>query len=67
MYYFSSISVSASVSLFVYTLYLCLHKYINYSIIDNNLFLPRSPDREVLNYNVLYCIINRIPSLRLYH
>ncbi len=32
----------------------------NYSIIDNTLIWPRSPGREVLNYNsnVLYCLIN---------
>jgi len=34
----------------------------NYSIIDNTLIWPRSPGRELLNYNsnVLYCLINGI-------
>jgi hypothetical protein len=32
----------------------------NFSIIDNTLIWPRSPGREMLNYNsnVLYCLIN---------
>jgi len=36
----------------------------NYSIIDTALYGPRSPGKELLNYNsnVLYCIINGIPT-----
>jgi hypothetical protein len=32
----------------------------NFSIVDNTLIWPRSPGREMLNYNsnVLYCLIN---------
>lgn len=36
----------------------------NYRIIDNILFGPKSPGRELLNYesNVLYCLINGLAS-----
>ena len=39
-----------------------IHNYRNFSIIDSALIGPRSPGRELLNYNsnVLYCIINGI-------
>jgi hypothetical protein len=38
--------------------------YRNSSIIDNTLLGPRSPGRQILNYNsnVLYCLINGIPT-----
>jgi hypothetical protein len=38
--------------------------YGNSSIIDNTLLGPRSPGRQILNYNsnVLYCLINGIPT-----
>ena len=37
-----------------------IHGNRNYSIIDNTLIWPRSPGRELLNYNsnVLYCLVN---------
>jgi len=39
-----------------------LYNNRNFSIIDNVLIGPRSPGREILNYNsnVLYCLINGI-------
>lgn len=51
-------SINTSNSLVINTQ--SIHSNRNYSIIDNTLIWPRSPGRELLNYNsnVLYCLIN---------
>ena len=51
-------SINTSNSLVINTQ--SIHSNRNYSILDNTLIWPRSPGRELLNYNsnVLYCLIN---------